>query len=133
MNGNLFAGVFMNKNTLLNLDKNYNMYFNTSHAWESFQINSSLYTATDLAASTTSGQIIITISEHLAEVSSKILVYLIQVLEIPEAPKNVDKESTEGMMFTVEELEALESVTEKNFKSFIPSDINDVHVNANPK
>ena len=131
MNGNLFAGIPMDEITPLDLDKNDNMYFDTSHAWESFQIDSSLYTATDPAAPTTSGQTIVTVPEHLAEASSKILIYLTQVLEISKATEDVDEESTEEMTFTVEELEALESIIEEDFEPL--SFIDGVCVNMNPK
>ena len=69
-----------------------------------------------------------TVPKHLAEASSKILIYLTQVLEIPEVPKDVDEESTEEMTFTAEELEALQPIDEGNLEPFIPNVIDGIRV-----
>jgi hypothetical protein len=66
---------------------------------------------------------IVMILEYLIEASSKILVYLIQVLKIPEVPKDVDERSAEGMTFTIEGLEVLESIIENDFEPSIPDNI----------
>ena len=129
MNGDHFAGVPMDEIMPLDLDEDGNTYFDTSYARESSQIDPSLYTATDSAART-SGQTIVTVPKHLAEATSKILVYLTQVLEIPEVPKDVDEESTEEMTFTAEELEALEPIDEGNLEPFIPNAIDGIRVNT---
>jgi hypothetical protein len=64
-----------------------------------------------------SDQTFVMVFEQLVEVSCKILIYLIQVLDIPKVPEDVDEEFIERMMFTMEELEVLESVIEENFES----------------
>ena len=80
----------------------------------------------------TLGQSIVMVPEEFAETSSKILVYLAQVLDIPEASEDMDGESTEEVMFTAEELEALEPIAEE-VESSIPSVINGIRVNRNPR
>ena len=96
MNGDHFAGVPMDEIMPLDLDEDGNTYFDTSYARESSQIDPSLYTATDPAAWTTSGQTIVTVPEHLAEASSKILIYLTQLLKA-SAEKDNWKPSNQSM------------------------------------
>ena len=126
VDGDLFAGVPMDEIMPLDLDKNGNRYF------EYPPIVPSLYTMTGPSAPATLGQSIVTVPEEFAEASSKLLVYLIRTHEIPEVT-NVDEESTERMTFTAEELEILESITEEEFEPSIPSAIDGVRVNTNPK
>lgn len=92
-------------------------------------VDPSLYSAT---APTTSGQAIVTVPKHLAEASSKILVYFARVLEIPEDTEGSDKGFTEGMEFTADELEALEPIVEE-VGSSTPSVIDGIVVNINPR
>jgi hypothetical protein len=144
MDGILVEENPMDQVTPLNIDQNGDTYFDMRPAWEyplyqsqaddePFPIDPSLCIMADLPAPTTSGRTVVTVPEEFAETSSKILIYLTQVLDIPEGPKDVDKEFTEEMMFTAEELEALESITEGNSEPSIPNDIDGVHVNTNPK
>jgi len=44
-----------------------------------------------------------------------------------------DEESTKEMMFTAEELEALEPINEENFNSPTPSVIDGININTNPR
>jgi hypothetical protein len=130
MDENHFAGIPAEEITPLDLDEDGNMYFEYSQADdESLPIDPSLYMATDHTAPTTSRQTIVMVPEHLAGISSKILIYLAQVLEVPET----DEESVRRMTFTTEELEDLESVTEEDSEPSIPDDIDGVRVNRNPE
>ena len=140
----LFIDDPMNQIMPLDIDKDGNVYFDMPHAWnvsfeqspinvEPFPIDPSLYTTTNPSASTTFGRIIVMVLEEFAEASSKILIYFAKILDIPEISKDVDEESTEGMIFTTEELEALEPIDERSFEPAIPSIINDICVNANPQ
>lgn len=65
------------------------------------------------------GQSIVTIPEHLAEAGSKILIYLAQILEIPDDAKDLDNKPIEEMIYTMEEMEVLESIDEEEFESAI--------------
>jgi hypothetical protein len=134
MDGNHFAGIPAEEITPLDLDEDGNMYFEYSQADdESLPIDPSLYMATDHTAPTTSRQTIVMVPEHLAGISSKILVYLAQVLEVPETDEDMDEGSIGRMMFTAEELEDLKSITEEDFEPSIPNNIDGVHVNRNPE
>ena len=87
----------------------------------------------DLSASTTFDRTVVTVPEEFVETSSKILIYLTQVLDISKGPKDVNKEFMKEIMFTMKELKALEFIIEENFEPFISNDIDDVHVNTNSK
>jgi hypothetical protein len=140
----IFIGDPMDQVMPLNIDKDGNSYFDMPHAWnipfrqspidaEPLPIDLSFYTTTDHTAPTTSGQTIVTVSEHLIKASNKILVYLTQILEIPEVPKDVDEKSTKEMTFTAEELEVLESIIRDDSEPSIPNDIEGIRVNTSPR
>ena len=66
--------------------------------------------------------------------SSKLLIYLIQVIDIPEITKNLDEELTGEITFDMsEEMKNLELIVKESLESFIPSIINGVSVNENPE
>lgn len=143
-NGDLFAGISIDKIILINLDREGNRYFDVSHAWgdhfesqiddESILIDPSLHVMTELPAPTTFGRIIITIPKQLTEISSKFLIYLTQIIDIPEVPKDSDEGSIgEVTSDTSEEMEDLESIVEGSPKPPIPSMIDDVSVNKDPR
>jgi hypothetical protein len=58
---------------------------------------------------------------------------LAKVLQVPEIIEDADEGATERMTFTAEELEILESVTEEDSEPTIPTEIDGIHVNTNPK
>jgi len=130
MNGDHFAGVPIDEIMPLDLDEDGNTYFDTSYARESSQIDPSLYTATDPAAWTTSGQTIVTVPEHLAEASSKILIYLTQLLK---ASAEVEEPEEDEMTLIEGQLEALESIDEEDFELPAPGIIDGICVNRNPR
>ena len=142
-NGDLFTKVPMDEIIPLDLDEGGNAYFNVPHAWsdhyepqingESIPIDLFLYTMMEFPAPTTTERTVVTIPEEFAETSSKILVYLTKVLDIPEIADEMGEESTGEMTFTAEELEALESITEEDSEPPIPNDIDGVRVNTNPR
>ena len=119
--------------TLLDIDEEGGMYFdipqwNTQACVNAPQIDPSLVTMASAP-----DQSFVTVPGNLAETSSKILIYLAQVLDVPEIAENPDEESTEEMMFTAEELEALEPINEENFNSPTPSVIDGIGVNMNSR
>ena len=125
----------MDQITLLDIDESDNMYFDAPHAWnppigqcqtydEYIPIDPSLATMTVPLAPTALGQAVITVPEQLAEASRKALIYFAQTLEVPKV--------SEGMIFTMEELEALEPIVEE-VESFVPNLINGVCVNKDPQ
>jgi hypothetical protein len=75
----------------------------------------------------------VTVPEHLAETSSKILIYLAQILDVPGTIEDSDEEPAEELAFTTDELEALEPIDEESFKSPTPSIIDGIRVDANPR
>jgi hypothetical protein len=77
-------------------------------------------------------QRVVAVPEHLADASSKILIYLAQLLDVPEAAENAD-EPDEELAFTAEELEALEPIDEESFETPFPSTIDGIRVEANPR
>ena len=77
-------------------------------------------------------RIIITVPEEFAEISSKILIYFTQILNIPKIIDNLENGSIEGMIFTTEELENLESII-KEVESLTSSIIINILININPK
>ena len=134
----------MNQIIPLDVDKDDNVYFDMPHAWdvpfeqssiniEPFPIDFSLYTTTDPSASTTFDRIIVTIPEEFAEANSKILIYFARILDIPETSKDSDNELIDEMILIAEEFEVLESIDEEEFESIIPSVIDEIHVNKNPR
>jgi hypothetical protein len=76
-----------------------------------------------------STEAVVTVPGHLARASSKILIYLAQVLEIPDDAKDYE---TEEMTFTAEEMETLEPIDE-DCESRAPSMIDGVCVNSSPR
>ena len=100
-------------------------YFDAPHTWnpsigqpqiyaESSPIDPSLRTTLEPPAPTTVGRTVVTVPEQLAEVSSKLLIYLAQIVDVPEVPKEVD-ESSIG--------EALEPIIEEPPGSLTPNAI----------
>jgi hypothetical protein len=71
------------------------------------------------------------VPQQYAEASSKLLIYLAQVIDLPETLNELDKNAAAEMTFTAEELEALEPVPEDD--SLIPATIDGVCVNVNPR
>ena len=128
----------------LDLGEDDNIYFNIPHVWdnhyepqiddESIPIDPCLLGMTGSPAPTTSGRIVVTVPEQLAESSSKLLIYLTQIVDIPE----ITKDSDEGPIGQItsdisEEMEDLESIVEGSPESPIPSMIDGVSVNKDPK
>ena len=125
--GDLFAGVSMDEIIPLDLDENGNRYF------EYPPIDPSLYTMTDPSVPTIFDQSIVTVPEGFAEASSKLLIYLTQVLEVSEIIEGTDEGAIEKMTFTAEELEVLNPIIEEDSESSIPTEIDGVRVSAKPK
>jgi hypothetical protein len=69
------------------------------------------------------------VPEHLAKTSSKILIFLAQILEVPDDPTEQDN----GTAFTAEELEALQPIDEERLETVIPNFIDGINVNPNPQ
>jgi hypothetical protein len=144
MDRTISAKYLVDQITPLDIDEDSNWYFSMPPAWdappdqpqvsvEPIPIDPSLRTVTNTLAPTTSGQSIVTVPEHLAEASSKILIYLAQILEVPDDPADLDDGPTEETTFTAEELEALEPIDEDEFEPAIPDVINGVYVNKDPQ
>lgn len=111
------------------------------HAWRPYvqqsqtnigTIDLALYTSTDPPAPTAPGQSVVTVPEHLAEASGKLLIHLLQIVEVPETVEDLDKEATEDADFTAEDLEALEAIVEEDLNVPIPHVIDGIHVNLDP-
>jgi hypothetical protein len=139
MDGNHCAETLTGEVAPLNLDGHGNSYFDypqtaTRHSRvhvEATQIDPSLTTMMDPAR--TSGQTVITVPENLAEISSKVLIYLAQTVDIPETPKDVDQGPISERTFnTAEEMEILEPIAEGSPEPPIPNMIDGVCVNENP-
>jgi hypothetical protein len=80
------------------------------------------------------------VPSHLAEATGKILIYLTQILEIPETPQTMEmdtEEPSDEPMFTEQELEQeiadLESIPESDHDPTLPLTIGDIRVTANPR
>lgn len=111
----------------LGLDEDGNMCFQMPHAWdhyvgleadaESIPIDPALQETADLPT-------FVTVPEQYAETSSKLLIYLAKVLDIPEA---TDPLNDHEMTFTAEELDDLEPIDE------VPSKISGTCVNLKPR
>lgn len=125
--------------TLLDIDENGNTYFDMPNAWHPLvgqpqtnngttPIDPSLRIGTEILAPTTTDDSIVTVPKEFAETSRKILVYLAQVIEIPESVE----ESIENADFTAEELEVLEPIAEEDLDIPIPRVIDGIFVNLNP-
>jgi len=140
MDGILSTDDLADQITLLDIDKDGHMCFDMSHAWneqpqinnESIPIDPSLYTMTNFSTTVAPGQSVITVPEHLAEASSRLLIHLLQIVEIPETVGDLDGGTAEGTILTTEELEALEPVNEQEFEPVAPSAIGGIPVNTNP-
>lgn len=89
----------------------------------SLNIDPSLTTATDTS--------IITVPSHLAEASSRILVYLAQI-GFPEASQESDEESIEETTSITEEPEVIEPPVKGHPEPSIPDVIDGIYVNKNP-
>lgn len=134
--GNHFLDIPTDEIMPLDIDEKGNMYFDYPHAQsqtglintESIPIDPSLSAMTNPQMTSMSDQAMITIPAHLADVSRKILVYLAQVIDIPES----SGETVENTNFTTEELKVLEPIAEENFESSILNVINGVVVNNDP-
>jgi hypothetical protein len=100
---------------------------------DSFSIDPTLCVRTDPPAPRTLDQAVVTVPQHLAEASRNILIYLTQILEIPEASNDLDEGPVGETTFTAEELESLEPIDEEEFEPPIPSVIDGVCVNLNPQ
>lgn len=143
MDGNPFDDVLMDQATLLDTDEYGNMYFEMPHVWnkpvehqanvESLPIDPSLRIRTESFTPTISGDRVVTIPEHLVETSRKILIYLTQVLELPGETEDLDNETTEEMVLTADEMEALEPIDEEEFEPITPDDIDGIRVNMSPR
>jgi len=140
MNENPFADDVMDQITLCDIDENGNTYFDAPSAWkplveqphaELMLIDPSLGITASSSMPTTSDAIV-TVPEQFVEASSKILIYLAQVLEIPDKFNSAANPSAE-MAFTTEELETLEPIPEGNLGTITPSVIDGVCVNLNPQ
>jgi hypothetical protein len=124
--------------TILDIDENDNAHFNVPHWYtqdvspeqpcddvEPFPIDPTL------VALPAPEPTFVAIPEHLAEASSKMLIYLAHVLGAPEA--TMDRKSAGDMTFTAEELEVLEPINEEDFGPPTPSIIGGICVNTNPR
>ena len=87
-------------------------------------IDPSLTTATDTS--------IVMVPRHLAQASSRILVYLAQV-GFPEVSQDSDEESAEEIIPTTEEWETTELVEEEQPEPSIPNVIDGIFVNKDPR
>ena len=118
-----FMGEPMDQIMPLDIDESGNMYFDMPRTMES-------------SVRMTSGRAAVTVPEHLAEASGRILIYLTQVLEISEDPEEQDDEEAtlveEGTTIT-EEARALEPIDETEFKITAQNVIDGIRVNQNPK
>lgn len=129
MDEDIFAGIPMD-----DMPHSWNVSFQQSQTdGGTIPLDPSLHMMTGPPAPTTSSRTTVTVPEHLAKASSRILIYLAQTLEIPGSAKDWNEEPVEETAFTAEELEALEPVTEDDFESSAPSTINGICVNANPQ
>jgi hypothetical protein len=124
----------MDEITLLDIDQNNNMYFDTPHAWnppigqrqiydEYSAIDPSLHVTTDPSAPM-SVRSVVTVPEEFAEISSRILVYFARTLEVPD--------TSEETVLITEGLETLEPIVEE-VEPIVPSILGDVCVNTAPQ
>jgi len=74
----------------------------------------------------------VTVPDYLAETSSKILIYLAKVLEIPQ-DIDMDQHPHGELIFTEQELEDLESIPESNHDPSVPKTIDDIRVTSDPR
>src|SRR4030095_6726451 len=74
----------------------------------------------------------VAVPEHLTDASSKILIYIAELLDISEATEGLDEPNRE-LAFTAEELEALEPIDEESLETPFPRTINGICVEANPR
>jgi|SRR5579862_7780458 len=120
------------------------MYIDMPHAWrppieqppdhvETLPIDPLLHTTISPSELTTSGQTFVMVPEQFAEASRRLLIHLVKTVDIPDTPGEADEESAEEMMFTAEELEALEPIDEESLGSPTPSIIDGICVNPSPR
>lgn len=90
MDGNLFAEVPMDEITPLDINQDGNMYFDIPHAWDaSFEQSQAdsetipIDTSLHALVPTTFDQSVVTVPEHLAEASSRILLRFSKLRTIP--------------------------------------------------
>jgi hypothetical protein len=100
---------------------------------ETIPIDPSLISMMDPPMPSTSGQATVTVPEHLAEATSKLLIYLLQTNDTSEDPKVPEKESTKELTVTTEdEMVTLAPIPEGGTEPPLPDMINGVCVNENP-
>jgi hypothetical protein len=141
MDENHFAEILNSEFTPLNINGNDNPYFDYPQIFTRYSRASEEITPIDLSLATmmdppmpsTSGQAVITVPEHLAEATSKALIYLAQIVNTPRVPKDVDESPAgEVTLNTAEEIEALEPIVEEPPGPLTPNIIDGVCVNKNP-
>jgi len=146
INGKHFGDVPTDQITPLNIDEEGNTYFDFPHAlpqdappgqpWAddgSMLIDPTLVSLMEPPTAPTSDQTVVTVPRHLAEASTRILIYLSQIIEIPEDAKDMDNEPiTDETTFTAEETETLESIDEEGSEPFSPTVIDGIRVNQDP-
>jgi hypothetical protein len=126
MDGMSYAEDPMNLASLRDTDGNDNM----PPTW--FPIDPSLKTTMNASAPAIPIQNTTTILEDLVESNKQILLCLTQLLETSRRPTAPDRPATEPM-FTDEELKMFAPIPEEESESAIPSIINGLCVNANPR
>jgi hypothetical protein len=100
---------------------------------ETIPIDPSLISMMDPPLPPTSNQAIVTVPEHLAEATSKLLIYLLQTRDAPEGLKDSDGESIAKLTITTEdEMVTLMPIPEGSSETPLPDTINGVCVNTNP-
>jgi hypothetical protein len=76
------------------------------------------------------------VPNHLVEATGRILMYLVQIVEMPEVPQVMDANANEqsgGLMATEQEIAELESIPESDHDPTLPRTIDDIRVTANPR
>lgn len=128
---NDFTDLPMDQFASLNIDDDGKAYFNHP---ETTAVDPSLLMTMDPPMPPTSGQAIVTVPEHLAEATSRLLIHLAQITDTPKVIKTLDEESIGRITFnTAEEEEALRPITEGSPEPPTPSVIDGVYVNESPK
>jgi hypothetical protein len=136
-----FVGAPMDEIMPFDTDENSNMYLNMPHAWrppieqsqghvEILPINPSLQATTGPPEPATSGQTSVMVPEQFAEASRRLLIHLVQTVDIPETPR---EESAEEMMLTTDEIEILEPIDEETFETYVPNSIDGIRVSMSPQ
>lgn len=83
-------------------------------------------------APTLTGHAAVTVPDYLVETSSKILIHLAKVLEIPQ-DNDMEEHPLGELTFTEQELEDLESIPESNHDPSVPKTIDDIRVTSEPR